>query len=888
MIDKFTFMPKKASSEKTRTFILASFLSFCAIGNAQLSKNQHQDTNHAQNKTLQVIDANTTMRQMSANETPISVLKGKTEDVKKRDLYSKHFKNGDGSYTAVIGSGPIHYLKNGSYRDIDPKITVNTAANAQLFPYANKANLMETYFGATANAGIISHSKEGNIKEFTNNKMYWEVNGQAVGITAAAATPITIDHNKALYSNIFNTIDAEFSVLSGVRKLNYVLKNSAAIANRPSGSQYLVFAEDIVIENNWTYAVNQRGILLSDSHGKPVYRYENPVSLDAKSSGAFTNNTIYEVKQNGNTLTILTKVSTAWLTNQERTFPILVDPSSVYYPNNADDASGQCFATGGGSGDIYAGYEGGFYRGWVTFNTTGLPACEVSSATVSLHPGYIAGTFNTTNAIMLGQSKFDLSSLYFFPLYDGLYTAITDNPTNTLGAYAQITGGTVGTYTNVELGPFGRADVAAKAGGANSFFSLSLSSSWATGTTSRIMGFFGYADAARRPYLTVEYTQTENYCHPTNIYANCAGYGDCEYVGISNVTLGTINNTTLYNNAPTGYTSYTAQTTDLIGGNSYTLATTYKDNGPVVNSGNISAWIDWNQDGSATADEFLGNSGTMTNNQTFEFNFTVPTNAVSGTTRLRVRSALTEEGLLSATSFCNTLEYGETEDYSLNVIVGPINDDCAGATDLMIGESFDEFDISGTNVNTTNSSGPMPACGDYQGNDVWYKITVPADGKVTLETRAEAGSAITATGLTAYTGDCDLLTVLACDDTSGEGDFSLINLTDRTQGETIYVRTWAKSNTAAGTFLISAWNTLLKTANFSASSIGMSPNPAHNELTIKTDSSLNAVAIYNLLGQLVQNGKSKVVNVSGLPNGVYTVQVTMENGSVAAAKFIKN
>lgn len=49
------------------------------------------------------------------NQSPFDAVKGKKEDESKRDAYSRHYINDDGSYTAIIGAGPMHYfnLNNG-------------------------------------------------------------------------------------------------------------------------------------------------------------------------------------------------------------------------------------------------------------------------------------------------------------------------------------------------------------------------------------------------------------------------------------------------------------------------------------------------------------------------------------------------------------------------------------------------------------------------------------------------------------------------------------------------------------------------------------------------------------------------------------------------------
>src|SRR5690554_1233468 len=62
--------------------------------------------------------------QTNRQESPLEALKNKKEDLSKRDISSKHFINDDGSYTALIGGGPIHYDNNGTWEDIKDRKSV--------------------------------------------------------------------------------------------------------------------------------------------------------------------------------------------------------------------------------------------------------------------------------------------------------------------------------------------------------------------------------------------------------------------------------------------------------------------------------------------------------------------------------------------------------------------------------------------------------------------------------------------------------------------------------------------------------------------------------------------------------------------------------------------
>ncbi|MBD0832009.1 putative metal-binding motif-containing protein, partial [Aestuariibaculum sediminum] len=140
------------------------------------------------------------------------------------------------------------------------------------------------------------------------------------------------------------------------------------------------------------------------------------------------------------------------------------------------------------------------------------------------------------------------------------------------------------------------------------------------------------------------------------------------------------------------------------------------------------------------------------------------------------------------------------------------NDDCSTAISLSLGVTCSS--ILGSN-NATSSEDidttiPGAGCASYQGNDVWFKVTVPSSGNIVIETRESDGS-ITDGGLAVYTGDCDPngLTLLKCDDDGNKGlnttlNFERIQQTNLAPGLVLYIRVWSYENKELGTFNICA------------------------------------------------------------------------------------
>ncbi len=132
----------------------------------------------------------------------------------------------------------------------------------------------------------------------------------------------------------------------------------------------------------------------------------------------------------------------------------------------------------------------------------------------------------------------------------------------------------------------------------------------------------------------------------------------------------------------------------------------------------------------------------------------------------------------------------------------PSNDNCNNATLLNVGStcSFSQF----TNANATASVGtPAPTCASYMGGDVWFRAVVPASGNISFDSQA---GIITDGGMAVYSGPCNALVQIACDDDNGTGLMPFISLTGQTPGSTLYIRFWEYGNDNNGTFSICAFS----------------------------------------------------------------------------------
>ncbi len=136
----------------------------------------------------------------------------------------------------------------------------------------------------------------------------------------------------------------------------------------------------------------------------------------------------------------------------------------------------------------------------------------------------------------------------------------------------------------------------------------------------------------------------------------------------------------------------------------------------------------------------------------------------------------------------------------------PVNNTCTTGTTLTVGINNTQNVVLGTNVGATSSGQfPNPSCGTYRGNDIWYTAQVPSTGIIIVETFS-AGSTID-TAIQIYTGSCNNLTRVACNDDINYPSnlYSNISLTGL-PNTTIYIRVWAYNNASSGNFNIVAYD----------------------------------------------------------------------------------
>ncbi len=153
-----------------------------------------------------------------------------------------------------------------------------------------------------------------------------------------------------------------------------------------------------------------------------------------------------------------------------------------------------------------------------------------------------------------------------------------------------------------------------------------------------------------------------------------AGATSTSFEKISNVTFGTINNTSA---ATAGYENFTAQSTNITAGVAVPISIGVSS--AYATDDRIHVWVDMNNDGVfADPAENVLNLAISTfcpacagTNTTVNGNITIPITAFNGSTRMRIR--LQDQSSGANATPCGTSTYGQVEDYTVNISGGANN-----------------------------------------------------------------------------------------------------------------------------------------------------------------------------------------------------------------------
>lgn len=229
----------------------------------------------------------------------------------------------------------------------------------------------------------------------------------------------------------------------------------------------------------------------------------------------------------------------------------------------------------------------------------------------------------------------------------------------------------------------------------------------------------------------------------------------------------------------------------------------------------------------------------------------------------------------------------------------PANDDCLNAVSVTIDDTFcNGTNTNGTNLSATDSGVTAASCFNNGTNDVWFSFVVPSDVATVDVSTDFTGGTLVDTQIALYSGACNSLTEVDCDQDSGTTILSnnsswnsLITNTPVIGGDTYYVRVSGySSSTTQGTFCLKVSTNTLSNDSFDNTGFTSYPNPVKNLLNLTYSKNIEKVQVINLLGQEMivksMNETQGQVDMSQLSSGTYLVKVTSDN-QVKTIKIVK-
>ena len=277
-----------------------------------------------------------------------------------RDEYTKHFRREDGSFVAAVYSEPVHYIRNGEWRDVDntPVISRNDAgtavmsANANVNAYASnsKYSISKTptpvTFPDDIGEGRITITKGDNVISFGAKDT-----GRSVMSSAAIAQPselvssrmasaieanandnmadedyeaklkTNVKHGAISYTGAFENASLEYEVSSSM------VKESIVVQKKADDYKYqfsINFGTYIPVKNE------NGGIDIYESleSTDPVMSILPPYMFDAdnETSDAVTMDISGETGQD---FTLTIDADAGWINSFGRKFPVVIDPTFV-------------------------------------------------------------------------------------------------------------------------------------------------------------------------------------------------------------------------------------------------------------------------------------------------------------------------------------------------------------------------------------------------------------------------------------------------------------------------------------------------------------------------------------------------------------------------------
>lgn len=518
------------------------------------------------------------------------------EEVSKRCACSKHFLNDDGSYTAEIGAGAIHYEHAaGDWRDIDNTLILSDDENYEYMCVTTDIPIYvkRRIAGLTENIKITKGGVTIKVKSGSALKMVDSAGAKVESVLESVSPQLDdVLQNRVSFPGVHlqdtKTLDIDYHVHAGKIHEEFVCAEDIGFPE---------ITQEVELSGGYAVRDGKQIVIRSSTTGEIVLTIPAPVMFEQGKPDDGNHDLDYVITGSLDGTFTITKVLEAagkdWFFSPDRTYPLVVDTdfTALGTALAAINGSDMSYATARSTAayytvngnDVNVGqYKSPPYsvdRGYLKFDTSSISSSAIISAV----------TMTLTAVADLSYTDFDLQIVdydwsSYDPItgqeaaYDGCLSATLDN----------VWINTSGISTNTPYTSSALSTSWINKGG-STYYGLRSNRDYdnVAPTTYEFVAIYGWpVTTAWRPKLNVTYTLTSAPTVTTSSVTNPAtssgtGNGNITATGGANATVRgfcykignsgdpTTADSTAYDSGDFGTGAYTKNIAGLIPGTSY-------------------------------------------------------------------------------------------------------------------------------------------------------------------------------------------------------------------------------------------------------------------------------------------------------------------------------
>ena len=400
------------------------------------------------------------------------IINNEKEVLSKRTSSSKTYLLSNNQYKSQIFRGAIHYFDKGLWKDID--LSIQKSKTKKGF-YENRTNTIQSFFpeSLSDNTKVKLQNNEnyyylGNIFSFSleddpnkeGKQIDYSINLDKSKAELMSPQTIKYDNGNPLG---YLTYDVDYNSF----KQKFILKELPKEVYR-SSERFFSMTETIELPKGWTVVADGKAVvntlstksqlILKNDRNEiafviplpEIYEEKNP-SIILNASGIMPHS--FTVTKLGNEYKVKVSIPIAWLTSKDRSYPVVIDPTTTLPGSWGGWQNGENFVEGNPTDFVFTGFRNpnNTYRSWTQFDVSSIPdESTVDSVVLEMFMND-TGNQNTTETILVNDVTGDLGP------YNGInQTAFSDFAD---GNYTSFEATNSGTYRNIVLGTNANSDL---------------------------------------------------------------------------------------------------------------------------------------------------------------------------------------------------------------------------------------------------------------------------------------------------------------------------------------------------------------------------------------------------------------------------------------------